>query len=1134
MTINRHIISPAARIATLVLAAILAAMPLGALPPDTYATDSRLAAGRWIKVRVPESGLYRISATTLRSWGFSSPAGVRVHGYGGARIPDRLSADNFVDDLPQVPSVNSSDGVTFYASGPETVVTSSQHYLHRQISPYTSYGYYFITESADQSVPGAQPTGSPASLTSAGTGMSLTQYEKDLVQATHVGPLLVGEDISRNRRLPLTLSTPGRTDGILYYECQLATKLSTTGRVTVEVGGDSHTATIGATAGNYNYGTLTVVRRPVEAARGETLAAAIVPALPANADMGRLDYLAVMYPRALAVAAGDAPLDFFTSETNPAVAGASDNTLIWDVTDPARPLAVDAAVNGGVASWRSDFPGMRRYVAWNPDSRIPAPEFAGEVANQNLHATAGTPEMVIFAPRALLQQAGRIAELHRETDGMEVFVTDLDPVYNEFSSGAPDISGLRKFLKMLYDRGAAAGKPLRHALLMGRPTLDHRGIVQNNTSDFTSSPWWVVRNDRQSMSETDAFGTDDFLAMLADDEGESLGIDELSIAVGRIPATSPEEAAELVDKLYRYVQSSKKTGWKNKMMFVADDEDAGVHVRQTEKMIANMQATPGGQHMFNKVYIDAYAMVNGEFPQARREMFRALDEGVAWWYFVGHATNHSWTGENQLNFTDINNMYLRNLPFLVASTCNFLQWDHTEMSGGEIMYKEPQGGCIGMISATRPAYITDNGYLLEAFGRHNLVRDDNGRLLTAGEVYRRAKNDIRDSRGIHVSNSNRLRFVFMGDPALRLVTPDNVVKVDAIDGRALDPDAQITIAAMANVTVSGHISAPDGSPLDRFDGVVSIEIYDAERSLSTNGRGDGTTVAFDADGERLFAGSATVRGGRFEIKVSMPSVVADNFRPAAMSLYAYATDSDDEAVGVNRDFYVYGFEEPAQPDTEAPSIETFVLNHAGFTPGEAVHPSPLAIAHVSDNVAINLSNAGVGQAMTLTLDDFTTYTDVALYYTPDPDGNPGGVINYPLENISDGEHTLRLRVFDTSGNPSVAEIPFTVAQGLAPRIFDVYTDANPASTAANFYVRHDHPDIVTTVAVTVYDLMGRPVWEGSRRGMSDLDVSTPVTWDLTDSAGHRVQRGIYLYRASITADGESFHTTSRRIAVTAP
>ena len=111
-------------------------------------------------------------------------------------------------------------------------------------------------------------------------------------------------------------------------------------------------------------------------------------------------------------------------------------------------------------------------------------------------------------------------------------------------------------------------------------------------------------------------------------------------------------------------------------------------------------------------------------------------------------------------------------------------------------------------------------------------------------------------------------------------------------------------------------------------------------------------------------------------------------------------------------------------------------------------------------------------------------------------------------------------------------ISFTVTDDLAPRIFDVYTDANPASTAANFYVRHDRPENLMQVTVTVYDLMGHPVWDSTVKGMSDMDLSTPVTWDLTDYSGRRVQRGIYLYRASVTTDNTHYETASRRIAVT--
>lgn len=1117
------------------VAAIFAAAPaVSALDLSTYAAESRLATGKWVKISVPASGVYRIPAATLRQWGFSNIADVRVCGYGGARIPDRLDAENYIDDLPVVASVNSAEGVTFYATGAETLLRSG-NYRHWQISPYTSVGYYFVTENASLPLPSAT-TGTPASLSQATEAQSLVQHEKDLAMATHVGPLIVGENMLNNQRVAISLATPGRVGGTVHYEAQLTTRLNSTGSVAVAVGDLApRTTTIGAASGTYTYGVLTTVRNNGQAAAGETLSALITPSLPANASMAHFDYLAVTYPRSLNLTASAAPLDFFGGSRGDeyGVGGASASTVVWDVTDPANPKTVATALNGSVASWQQTDAGPSHFVVWDNASRIPAPTFVGRVVNQNLHGTESTPAMVIFTPASVARVARNIAQLHLELDSMICQVVVLDDVYNEFSSGAPDISGLRKYLKMIYDRGAAAGRPLQYALLLGRPTLDHRGIVADGTAGYVKSPCWVVRNDRQSMSETDAFGTDDFIAMLKDGEGESMGIDELSIAVGRMPLISAEEGDILVEKLTNYAYKTRKTGWKNKLMFVADDEDSGVHMRQAESTVGHLMSTPLQQHIFTKVYLDAYNMSNGQYPQARADMFHGLDEGVAWLYFIGHATNHSWTAEHQLTYTDINNMYLRNLPFIMASTCNFLQWDKNEMSGGEIMYKEEQGGCIGMISATRPAYITDNGYLLNAFGRANLQRDSEGRLLTPGEVYRRAKNDIRDNRNQHVSNSNRLRFAFMGDPAMPICWPANVVEVTDINGVAPTPDAQVTIAAMANVTVRGRVTTPAGDALTDFNGVVNIEINDAERSLTTNGRGTGDIIPFDTDGQRLYAGSAPVRGGEFEINVSMPSVVADNFRPASMSLYAYATNSNAEAIGVNRDFYVYGFQEPETADTIPPVIESLVLNHADFHDGDAVNPSPMVIARVSDNVAINLSQAGIGQSMTITLDGMDTHTDVALYYTPNPDGSAGGTINYPLESLKKGEHSLRLRVFDTSGNPASQELSFIVAENMAPTIFEVYTDANPAQTAANFYIRHDRPDIVSTVIVTVYDLMGRPVWSGQRRGMSDLDVSSPVTWNLTDRAGRRVPRGIYLYRAAISTDGDTFETASRRIAVAA-
>ena len=150
------------------------------------------------------------------------------------------------------------------------------------------------------------------------------------------------------------------------------------------------------------------------------------------------------------------------------------------------------------------------------------------------------------------------------------------------------------------------------------------------------------------------------------------------------------------------------------------------------------------------------------------------------------------------------------------------------------MMNEKNGGVIGMISATRPVYITYNGYFTNAIGKEISRRDDNGRLLAAGEVYRRAKNNIRsvDDKGIEggvVNNDNRLRYVFMGDPALRLSTPDNIIRLESVNGIAVDGPDQIIIPARGMPVLKGSVTDRDGSVIADFNGTLLLDLYDADR-----------------------------------------------------------------------------------------------------------------------------------------------------------------------------------------------------------------------------------------------------------------------------------------------------------------
>ena len=107
-----------------------------------------------------------------------------------------------------------------------------------------------------------------------------------------------------------------------------------------------------------------------------------------------------------------------------------------------------------------------------------------------------------------------------------------------------------------------------------------------------------------------------------------------------------------------------------------------------------------------------------------------------------------------------------------------------------------------------------------------------------------------------------------------------------------------------------------------------------------------------------------------------------------------------------------------------------------------------------------------------------------------------------------------------------------VSPDQAPTLYDVYTDTNPASTQANFYLSHDRPDANIEVTITVFNLLGKPIWSSTTSGRSDMYLSFPITWNLTDQAGSRVSRGVYLYQASVKADGIESATKTKRIAVT--
>lgn len=1123
----------------LLLIAVLSTSAAHALRPDTYAQSSVFADGKWVRISVPESGVYKITKAQLTKWGFTDLSKVRVYGYGGNRIADRLSTENYIDDAPMVQTAIDGDGIVFYGVGPERWKESSGCQVP-EFNIYTRHGYYFVSDRPAPDAPAIGKQGRGIVENPTTHFIDRRHYELDQTSPGEAGYVLVGENLKHKSDLKIQFDTPGWVDGIdATLQGAVVAKTYSSTSIDYYVN-DSKLPEIGSDLlsvvnnSAYLHASYNVSTHKFDIASEKTTVKVTVrnPGVTQNVW---LDYVTLNYPRHLQLPA-QGYLSFWSSTPQLKLAATSPaDVVVWDVTDPRNITALNSNTVSDGVQWGNDYNGSRSYAAWRKGASLPQPTYVSTVSNHDIHSLEA-PEMVIFTLPELRDQARRIADIHR-ADSMTVEVLTVQDVYDEFASGCADVSALRKCLKMFYDRSQGTAKPLRYALIMGRATYDNRHLTTqfSGTGAYNTVPYWMGGTQSTQFSDNTGFGTDDFIAMLEDNSGTSMGIDNLCVAVGRIPATSATEAKSYIDKMERYLADKNPGTWKNSFIFLADDGDNGIHVNDTEHMIKEFLGVEGQQTFINKIYVDAYDIIGGICEGGRSDMYRMLNEGAVWLNYSGHANNHSWTAEGMLTFTDINNMYLKHIPIVFAATCDFLRWDSNTISGGEIMLHEPNGGAIAMISATRPVYISDNAMFTRAMGRSIQARDSEGRIQRLGDIYRNAKNNITSDKGEHLSNPNRLRYVLMGDPAMAMPTPSNVVRLEAIDGVPVSADTQVTLKALQKAVLTGSVLHPDGTLMSDFNGTMQVNIYDAERSTTTKGvRDENIKITFEQHGDKLFAGTAKVTDGRFELKVSMPGEVADNFRPATINMFAMTDGGDTQAIGVSSDFYVYGYDETAEDDNEPPVIESMVLNHDTFTNGSEVNASPMLIANISDNVGINLSAAGIGHQMTVTIDGKRTLNDVSLYYTPSSDGTPSGEIRYTLNDLVDGNHTLTLRVWDTASNSTTRTIDFFVNSSVAPTLFDVYTDVNPASTEVKFFIRHNRPDALLSATITVYDLLGHPLWTTTSKGPSDMFVTAPVSWDLTDSSGRRLPRGIYLYRAVITSDnGDSYDSATRRLAVTA-
>ena len=1105
-------------------------------------TTSLLASGRWTKISVRNTGVFKITNAELKKMGFSRPEKVRVFGYGGYLLSQRFN-EHPAADLPEVPLLRLSDGVLFYGRGTVSWTPDSQNtYFVRERNFYSDEGYYFLTDRED--IPEMETEiFSSLKETSANrltTFNSFAIYEKDAYSWAGTGRQLYEDyDYVAGNTKSYTLDLPGivpeAAGWLTTVFAARSIDASTSYSVSVngEPKGNITLASIDSDNQYYTRATSATINASWQGTKSENTVVTITHTRPSGTS-GRLDYIALNYMRALTL---NTPYLTFRSlasihkETTFVLSGATASTVVWDVTNPANIGRIEGSFADGTYTFTIPAGELREFVAITPEAGgFDTVENVGGVANQNLHSLEAT-DMIIIAPdrKDLLAQAERLAQAHREKDGLSVLVLTAPQIYNEFSSGTPDGTAYRRLMKMLYDRFPNEAERPKYLLFFGDCSYDNR-MLTSSWKSYRPENFLLSYQSEASLEETSSYVTDDYFGFLDDEEGDDLTAGMLDIGIGRFPVRTAAEAKAAVDKTIAYMENKQAGPWKHTVCYVADDGDKNLHASQSE-LLASYTERNYPSLLVNRIYADAFhreSSATGEtYPDATKRLLQLFNRGMLVVNYTGHGSTSAWAAENLLTMADITKMTSPRLPLWITATCDFTRFDDIQTSAGEQAFLNTKGGAIALLTTSRVVYASQNSTLNQAFLRHIFSRPE-GKRLRLGDIMRLSKCD--ESLA---NDRNKLNFSLIGDPALTLAYPDYQVQVDEFAGVNVAEETSVypQVKAGSKITVKGRILTPEGVLAEDFTGTVHPTVLDSKEEVTTLDNRDEGAFTYTERSKTLFSGSDSVRQGRFEFTFPVPLDINYSDEEGLLSLYALDAVHSHEAGGAFDRFLVGGTDDGVSlTDTLGPKI-TVYLNTPDFSPGGQTNITPLFVAELEDADGINTVGNGIGHDLSLCIDGSAVLTyNLNDYYTPVAGDYTRGTVYFSVPELTEGKHTLSFRAWDLLNNSSTKTLEFEVVRGLRPGLFSVICTQSPARESTTFVLSHNRPGSTLAVRMSVYDFAGREMWTHLEKGVSEGQTYY-VEWDLCSNGGQRLAPGVYLYRASIVSDGSRESTKSQKIII---
>ncbi len=1082
-----------------------------------YASESVLKSGTWYKIAVTKSGIHKIDYQFLNSLGLDinsiNPNNIRIYGNGGGQLPyhnivyrpDDLQENHIYVKGSDDGVFNTDDYILFY--GMEQVIwqyNSSKNIFEHKINQYSDTTYYYLNFDKG---PGKRISNAPIISgfdTTVTTFQDYVYHEQNLMNHLKSGREWYGEEFNVKTSYDFTFPFPNIdfNEKLNVHVSLISRSISQPSSFQISLNGSVvNTTSINSVPGAYE--DWYAQSRLVELALNPTS-----PTIQINinynkansSSVGWLNYITINGFRSLNMTGNQF---FFRNtlqngfRTKMQLTNTSQAYMIWDITKPLEPKNIAFSTGSSAIDFITLSDTIRQFIAFENTNYL-TPSYTGTVANQNLHGISNIDYIIVTHPD-FLSAAIELAQFHTEQDGLTSAVVTTDQIYNEFSSGSKDITAIKDFMKMLYDKaGTDINKMPKYLLLFGDGSYDHKGI-KSKAGNYV--PTYQSLNSLKAADGT--YVSDDYVGLLDDHESEQL-TDIIDLAIGRFPVRTKQEAQNMVNKVKNYYKTNTQKPWRNMVSFVGDDEDGNLHMSQSNQLTTIVR-NKAPEFNIEKIFLDAYEQVSSSggnrYPEVNKAIDNRMERGGLIMAYTGHGGELGWAHERILGVPEINAWTNKeNLPAMITATCEFSRFDDPlRTSAGELVILNPDGGAIGLLTTTRLVYASPNFIISKTFFDNAFNRDLNGTYPRLGDLSRLTK-----KFGPTVTNTRN--FTLLGDPAVRLAYPMyHVVTTMAKD----------TMKALSKITVSGYVSDVNGNKLTNYNGVLYPLVYDKEQiinSLDNDGIG---SFVFKTRKNILFNGKASVKNGDFEFSFVVPKDILQGLDSGRISYYV--TDGLIDGNGYYEQFLLGGIDSTAAPDNEGPAIDLY-MNNEKFVFGGTTNENPSIYCTLQDENGINTTGNGIGRDIVAILDDDITNKIILNdYYEADLDSYQKGKVIYPLKNLSEGKHTLKFKAWDVHNNSSEAYLEFIVAGDEDLTINHVLNYPNPFTTNTGFYFEHNMPGSMLEVIIQIMTPSGKLIKTIHSKSNSNGFRVGPISWDGRDEFGDLIARGVYIYKLKVIA-----------------